>query len=58
MNKVAPRGTDGRKSWEKGVALDHRGIPYLDQNGAQIPIKKFAEKRKVFEAAIRRNRNG
>ena len=56
-NSVAPRGTDGQNSWEKGVATDHRGIPYRDQNGAQIPLKRFAEKRQVYEEAIRRNRH-
>lgn len=56
-NNVAPRGTDGQNSWEKGVATDHRGLPYLDKNGAVIPIKKFAEKRHVYEEDIRRNRH-
>jgi hypothetical protein len=57
-NQIAPTGTDGRNSWEKGVALDHRGIPYRDKHGAQIPVKKFAEKRQIFKESIRRNRLG
>jgi hypothetical protein len=46
-------------SWEKGIATDHRGLPYLDgQTGNPIPIKKFADNRSKYEEAIRQARKG
>lgn len=44
-------------SWEKGIAKDHRGVPYLDSSGDHIPIKKFGENRHKYDEAIRTNRN-
>lgn len=29
--------------WERGIARDSRGMPYLDERGRQIGNKKFAE---------------
>lgn len=46
-----------KNSWERGIAKDHRGVPYLD-NGAVIPVKKFAANRSKYEEAIRRNKAG
>ena len=46
----APAGN--RNSWERGIALDERGVPYID-NGKTIPIKKFAAGRQRYEARIR-----
>lgn len=45
-------GARGGNSWEKGVALDHRGLPYLDGMNP-IPVKKFSENRHVYEGKIR-----
>jgi hypothetical protein len=56
-NHVAPQGTQNN-SWERGIARDHRGLPYRDASGNEIPIKRFAEKRSVYESAIRANRQG
>jgi hypothetical protein len=41
-------------SWEKGVATDARGMPYLDEKGSEIPVKKFGEtyRRKFEEAGL------
>jgi len=57
-NSIPPRVSEGANAWERGVATDHRGLPYLDMSGQPIPIKKFAEKRHVYEEAIRANANG
>lgn len=40
-------------SWEKGVARDHRGLPYRDGDGNMIPIKTFSENRHKYEGVIR-----
>jgi hypothetical protein len=56
FNNVAPEGN--RNSWESGVAHDHRGIPYRDNSGNTIPVKRFAEKRAEYEESIRRNHAG
>src|SRR5215472_16144872 len=55
-NLVAPAGN--RNSWERGRALDHRGMPYLDENCNPIPVKRFAENRAKYEESIRRNHQG
>lgn len=42
-------------NWEKGKAGEHRPdgtfMPYLDQHGGMIPIKKMAEKQFVKDEA-------
>ena len=58
-NNVAPEGTAGRNSWEKGIATDARGMPYRDETtGAPITVKRFAENRHRYEEALRRNAAG
>lgn len=48
----------GSNSWERGIATDHRGVPYLDGNGSMIGVKQFAQNRSRYEEQIRRNRAG
>lgn len=56
-NQVAP--TAGSNSWEKGVALDHRGIPFRDfKTGNPIPLKRFTERRSKYEEGLRAVHNG
>lgn len=37
-------------SWERGIAMDDRGIPLRDANLDPIPIKTYAENRTKFDA--------
>ncbi len=39
-----------KNSWEAGIARDHRGLPFRDENLNPIPIKKFAANRRKYEA--------
>jgi len=43
-------------AWERGIAKDHRGVPYLKGDGTPIGVKQFAENRSKYEEAIRKNR--
>jgi hypothetical protein len=52
--QAPPSGS--KNSWEKGIATDHRGVPYTD-NGKVIPVKKFAQHRHKYEGRIRELRN-
>lgn len=42
-----------KNSWEAGIATDHRGVPYLDQNLQPIGVKQFAQNRHKYESRIR-----
>lgn len=53
------RNEDGRRkhpprtpdpSWEKGIATDHRGMPYLKPDLTPMGVKEAAQKRSSFEA--------
>jgi hypothetical protein len=58
-NSIPPEGTADRNSWERGLALDARGMPYRDAaSGALITVKRFAENRHRYEDALRRNAAG
>lgn len=43
--------------WEKGIATDHRGVPYLNDNLQPIGIKEFSENRSGYETRIRDLKN-
>lgn len=41
-----------KNSWERGIAKDERGVPYLDARLQEIPIKKWGEsERRKHETA-------
>jgi hypothetical protein len=44
-------------SWEKGVWTDARGLPIRDANLEPIPIKKYAENRRHYDAVRHRLAN-
>lgn len=35
--------------WERGIAKDQRGVPFLDKTGAPIGLKRYAEERHSIE---------
>jgi hypothetical protein len=43
-----------KNSWERGIATDHRGVPYCDETGEPIGIKRWGEtyRRKFQEAGM------
>jgi hypothetical protein len=41
--QVARRRREHYNGWERGVARDERGMPYLDESGREIGMKKFTE---------------
>jgi hypothetical protein len=43
-NNNPPTTFAAKNSWERGVAKDDRGMPYLDKNLEPMPIKAFGEK--------------
>lgn len=60
--KVVSRRTGGapagnNNSWERGFALDGRGVPLLDASGEPIGVKQYAQKRHALEAERRRLAN-
>lgn len=58
-NNIAPEGTAGRNSWEKGIVTDNRGLPLRNfQTGAPITVKQYADKRSVYEESRRRLASG
>lgn len=34
-----------RNSWERGIARDDRGMPFLDEGGQPVSVKEFAQRR-------------
>lgn len=54
--KATPNRTQGKPSkprepnnaWERGIATDHRGMPYLDSNLNPIGVKAFSETRHKY----------
>lgn len=36
-------------AWERGVATDHRGMPYLNSDLSPMGVKRFSELRSKFE---------
>jgi len=52
--KLPPPPAGNRNSWERGVARDHRGVPYLDSDLEPIPLHRFASYRAHYEERIRR----
>lgn len=44
-------------SWEKGVAKDGRGVPFLNKSGGLMSVKEFSENRHSIEAHKRRLHN-
>lgn len=47
MDGKPPAEREARNSWEKGEAVNTtRQMPYLDENGNRVPVKKFAESRR------------
>jgi hypothetical protein len=59
MNKVPP--PQANPTWEKGISGEHRRdgsfVPYLDSEGKNIGVKKFADNRKKYERKLREVRN-
>lgn len=52
MNKTAPRKPD--PAWERGIATDERGMPYLKANSTTpMGVKEAAEKRHEIESRRR-----
>lgn len=49
-----PPPAGNRNSWERGIATDHRGVPFLDGQGEVIGVKQYADGRSRFEAERRR----
>ena len=44
-----PKDKEPSNNWEKGRAVNAaRGMPYLDEHGAKVPVKKFAETRHKY----------
>lgn len=41
-------------AWERGIAVDHRGVPLLGADLEPIGIKRYAENRRKLEAERRR----
>lgn len=35
-------------NWEKGIAKDDRGMPYLDKQGVEVGVKQFSETRRDY----------
>lgn len=54
-SRTPPRTPDN--AWERGIARDHRGMPYLNEKGSEIGVKEFAQNRGKYEARIRELRN-
>jgi hypothetical protein len=54
-NTIAPRTPD--PAWERGIPVDRRGMPQLDETGAPMHAKKYAEKRSQIDEAKRKARN-
>jgi hypothetical protein len=48
-----PTAFTPKNSWERGIATDGRGVPLLDADLSPIPIKRYAERRHVYEARRR-----
>lgn len=47
-------------SWEAGVAGERRGdkfVPYLNEHGSPIGIKKYAENRRQIDDRVKRLKN-
>ena len=58
-NNIAPEGTAGRNSWERGIVTDDRGIPLRKwENGAPITVKEYADNRSKYEESRRRLASG
>jgi hypothetical protein len=59
-NDVPPR-RDESNSWEKGRAGEHRAdgsfMPYLNEVGSALPIKDYAENRRVLDGRRREQLN-
>lgn len=55
-NSIAP--AKPRNSWEKGQALDRRGIPYVNKDGTPIGVKDFANNRSRYEETLRQQHAG
>lgn len=56
--KVRPLGKPkGDNSWERGIAVDGRGMPLLREDGRHIGVKEYGEQRHSIEDARRRLRN-
>lgn len=44
-----PKDKPVYNSWERGRAINpDRNMPYLDENGNRVPVKKFAETRRKW----------
>lgn len=41
--QVASKPKEHYNGWERGIARDERGMPYLDESGRPIGNKKFTE---------------
>lgn len=55
-NHVAP--ATPRNSWERGIPVDERGMPYLDHGMSPIGQKEWGHKwRRVHEDSARRRSN-
>lgn len=53
-----PRRPVESNAWERGIALDHRGLPFRDEYCNPIPLKRFAEKRSYWESQLHRTKAG
>ena len=47
-----------QNQWEKGIARDERGMPYLNARGGEMSVKEFGEKRHAIETEKRARRAG
>lgn len=43
-------------AWERGIARDSRGMPYLNKAGSPMGVKQFAEERHKIEEHQRKLR--
>jgi len=49
-NKIRPMQ---QPQWEKGIARDHRGVPYVKaEDASPITVKQFADHRGTYEKQI------
>lgn len=52
--KMAPLGwNEASNAWERGVPVDHTGMPYLDKNLTVMGAKQVAEHRHEIDTTMR-----
>lgn len=49
-NHKPPKVTDGANAWERGIATDDRGMPYLKADLSPIGVKEWQTLRPRYEA--------